>query len=94
MTAVRWTDQAVEDLRSIREFIARDSPQYGQLVAERLFEATSRLEEFPESGRRVPDLDRDDVRELIVGDYRIVSARFGIRAATPRQFLAELEELE
>ncbi|MGH9341169.1 MAG: type II toxin-antitoxin system RelE/ParE family toxin [Acidobacteriota bacterium] len=51
MTAVRWTEQAVGDLQSIRQYIERDSPRYGRLVAERLFEATSRLEAFPHSGR-------------------------------------------
>jgi len=72
VTVVRWTYQAVEDLRAIREFIERDSPRYGRLIAERLFEATSRLEIFPHSGRVVPELGRDQIRELIVGDYRIV----------------------
>lgn len=72
MTRVRWTNQAVHDLEEIRRFIARDSPRYGRLVAERLYEATSRLESFPRSGRVVPELGRDDVRELIVGAYRIV----------------------
>ena len=72
MTKIRWTEQAVADLRSIREFIERDSPRYGRLVAERLYEATGRLELFPRSGRVVPELGRDDLREIIVGDYRIV----------------------
>jgi addiction module RelE/StbE family toxin len=72
VTVVRWTDQAVEDLRSIRLFIERDSPRYGRLVAERLYEATSQLELFPYSGRMVPELNREDMRELIVGDYHIV----------------------
>ena len=72
MTPIRWTEQAVADLRSIREFIERDSPRYGRLVAERLYEATATLELFPRSGRVVPELGRDDLRELIVGDYRIV----------------------
>jgi addiction module RelE/StbE family toxin len=72
VTQVRWTEQAVADLQSIREFIERDSPRYGRLVAERLFDATERLELFPRSGRIVPELERDDIRELIVGDYRLV----------------------
>ena len=72
MTILRWTNQAVEDLRSIRSFIERDSPRYGRLVAERLFDATSRIEQFPLAGRVVPELERDDVRELIVGEYRMV----------------------
>ena len=72
MTPIRWTDQAAEDLRAIREFIERDSPRYGRLVAERLFDATQRLEVFPLSGRVVPELGRDDVREIILGEYRVV----------------------
>ncbi len=72
MIRVRWTPQAAEDLKAIREFIERDSPQYGRLVAERLFDATQRLETFPQSGRIVPEVGRDDVREIILGEYRIV----------------------
>jgi len=72
VSKVRWTAQAVGDLQAIRRYIERDSPQYGRLVAERLFDATSRLEAFPSSGRIVPELDREDVREIIIGEYRIV----------------------
>ncbi len=38
----------------------------------RLFEATSQIETFPKSGRIVPELGREDVRELVVGEYRMV----------------------
>jgi toxin ParE1/3/4 len=72
VTRVRWTEQAVGDLQAIREFIERDSPRYGRHVAERLFDATLRLKLFPLSGRIVPELERDDIRELIVGEYRLV----------------------
>jgi len=72
VTSIRWTDQAVGDLKAIRDFIERDSPRYARLVTERLFEATARLESFPLSGRVVPELGRDDVREIIIGEYRIV----------------------
>jgi toxin ParE1/3/4 len=72
VTPVRWTQQAVDDLASIRAFIERDSPRYGRVVVERLFDATERLESFPRSGRVVPELRREDMREVILGDYRIV----------------------
>jgi len=72
VTKVRWTEQAADDLRSIREFIERDSPQYGRMVAERIFDSTTRLEAFPLSGRVVPELGRPDLREIVVGDYRVV----------------------
>lgn len=72
MTPVRWTPQAVDDLASIRAFIERDSPRYGRIVVQRLFEATERLESFPRSGRVVPELRREEMREIVLGDYRIV----------------------
>jgi len=72
MTTLRWTEQAVEDIRSIRKFIERDSPRYGRLVAERLVEATSQIGLFPKAGRVVPEIGREDVREIIVGEYRVV----------------------
>jgi len=72
VTQVRWTDQAVDDVRAICEFIERDSAKYARLVAERLVDATSRIEIFPKSGRMVPELGREDVREIIIGEYRVV----------------------
>lgn len=72
MTVLRWTEQAVQDLESIRDFIERDSPRYGRLVVERLVDATNRIEVFPMSGRMVPEIGKKEVRELIVGDYRVV----------------------
>ena len=39
---------------------------------QRLFEATERLEAFPRSGRVVPELRREEMREIVLGDYRIV----------------------
>lgn len=72
MAEVRWTDQAIEDVESIRDFIARDSPRYALLVAERLVGAVERLESFPRSGRIVPEFRDDRLREVIWGSYRIV----------------------
>jgi plasmid stabilization system protein ParE len=65
---VRWTPQAVDDLASIKAFIERDSPRYGRIVVEHLFDATQRLETFPRSGRVVPELRREEIREIILGD--------------------------
>jgi addiction module RelE/StbE family toxin len=69
---VRWTSQAIEDVQSIRSFIGRDSPKYAALIVERIVTAVDILERFPLSGRIVPELAQDDVRELIRPPYRIV----------------------
>ena len=41
-------------------------------VATRVLRATDRLEDFPQMGRVVPEIDRDDIREIIVQSYRII----------------------
>lgn len=61
MSRIRWTPQAVDDLRAIRDFVARDSPRYALLVVQRLVEAVDVLEEFPRAGvfrasRLIPDV--------------------------------------
>ena len=62
----------MEDVEDIKSFIKRGSPRYAQLVAERIVEAAERLREFPMSGRVVPEFAREDVREILWGNYRIV----------------------
>jgi plasmid stabilization system protein ParE len=56
-----WTEPAVADLESIRDYIARDSGFYALQFAGRLVEAVETLESFPERGRKVPEsLKADD----------------------------------
>jgi toxin ParE1/3/4 len=72
VSSLRWTEQAADDLASIRAYIERDSPRYAQLVIERLVQRAERIAEFPMAGRVVPEFGRADVREVISGSYRIV----------------------
>ena len=72
MVEVRWTLQASQDLNSIVDFIARDSSQYARLFVVDIFQAVERIGEFPESGRMVPELRDPVVREIILGNYRLV----------------------
>ena len=41
-------------------------------MVERIVEAVGRLEDFPLSGRVVPELEDEAFRELLWGNYRIV----------------------
>ena len=72
MTAIIWSPQSLLDLEGIRAYVAQDSPRYAQLVVQRIVAAVERLEAFPESGRVVPELDRPEIREVIVTPYRVV----------------------
>ncbi len=72
MTEVRWSLQAIADVEAIRDFISRDSPTYGALVAARIVAAVERLALFPESGRIVPEFRDPALREVLGRNYRIV----------------------
>lgn len=69
---VDWSEPAVADLDGIWEFIARDSPHYATVTVNRLIAAAKPLDTFPRMGRHVPEADRSDVRELIIGSYRLM----------------------
>jgi plasmid stabilization system protein ParE len=72
VTRVIWTRQAIEDVEAIKAYVARDSVRYATLLAERIVAAVGRLESFPESGRVVPEVGDESLREVVYGAYRIV----------------------
>ena len=72
MVMVVWTEFAIEDLRSIHEYISKDSKRYADRFVEKLFERVDQLENFPKSGRIVPEFNSASIRELIEGNYRII----------------------
>jgi len=69
---VEWTEPALEDMATIRDYIAEDSTENAYRFIERLFDAAAQLTGFPERGRYVPEAEHDDVRELLYKDYRII----------------------
>lgn len=69
---MRWTAQAIEDVETICEFIAKDSVIYACLFAKDILQAVALLPKFPESGRIVPEFSRENIREIILGNYRII----------------------
>jgi toxin ParE1/3/4 len=58
-----WAPGALDDLRHLRAYIARDNPHATTEIAAKVLEAVERLGSFPASGRpgRVPN-----TRELVV----------------------------
>jgi toxin ParE1/3/4 len=72
VNTIRWSPQAADDLVSIRAFIARDSVHYANLVVQRIVAAIDLLASSPQMDRVVPELGDPEMREVIVGAYRIV----------------------
>ncbi|HBC86406.1 MAG TPA: type II toxin-antitoxin system RelE/ParE family toxin [Lentisphaeria bacterium] len=72
MAEIRWTLQALDDVEAIAKYISRDSTHYAQLFTIKVFDAVRQIEIFPESGRIVPEIKQKYIREIILGNYRII----------------------
>jgi len=69
---LRWTLRARADLVAIGRYVARDDARAARRWLEKLRSKAREAAAAPRAGRRVPEVARDDVREMIVGSYRIV----------------------
>jgi len=67
-----WSPLAVDRLSEIAEYIAMDNPAAAEKWVNMVFKKVEELQNFPESGRIVPETKNKSIRELIYGNYRII----------------------
>lgn len=68
-----WSPLAIERAHEAAKYIARDKPEASRSWLEGVFEAVDRLEQFPESGRMVPEIGLPEYREIVYRrSHRIV----------------------
>lgn len=72
MVQINWTFQAKDDLKSIAEYIERDSKKYAKLQVLRLRDRTKILKSHIEARKVVHELEEGTIREIIEGNYRII----------------------
>ena len=72
MTKIIWTEPALLDLDGIHAYIARDSEVYANGLILEILHSVDQLEQFPKSGRIVPEFNEENTRELVIGNYRVV----------------------
>jgi len=71
MAQVIWTEPALSDLDAIAEYIALDKPSAATNLVRKVFSNTERLEQFPDIGRKPPELKESRYLEIIVDPCRI-----------------------
>ena len=75
MKAVFWTSTANQDLVEIPDYLAEESIEAAEAFVNGVDELLAHLAEFPQIGRVVPELERQNVtrfRELVLSPWRIV----------------------
>lgn len=76
MVEIIWTEPALEDINEIAEYIALDNQAAAKTLVKDILASAKRLKDFPESGRKPPELDDSRYREFIVGPCRIFYRRY------------------
>ena len=69
---ILWTENAVQDLQAIKDFISQDSPSRATTWLQALFDRGEALRDFPSRGRIVPEFNQENLRELLIENYRLV----------------------
>jgi plasmid stabilization system protein ParE len=72
MAKLIWSARALADLDAACEYIARDSPRYAYLFAERIVKKIETIPRYPWLGAVVPEYGRKEIRERLFQNYRIV----------------------
>ena len=69
---ILWTELANFQLKEIHKFISRDSTYYVNIFAVNVKKSVLRLNQFPYSGRIVPEIENENIREIFYMSYRIM----------------------
>lgn len=69
---ILWSPLSVERLEEIFEYISKHNKPAAQKMVDGIFKKVETLSEYPERGRKVPEVKRGEIREVFLGEYRII----------------------
>ena len=69
---VEWSPLALDRVSDIARYIAKDNPGAAERWVNELFDSVERLADYPQSGRVVPEVGVQRIREVIFGAYRVI----------------------
>jgi plasmid stabilization system protein ParE len=72
---LRWTEQAVDQLGAIAEYVSRSSPVYAEQLVQRIVSRLEQVVVFPASGSAVAEAASAEVRQVLEWPYRIIYRR-------------------
>ncbi len=72
MAQVIWQPQALADLENVFDYLSEHIPETARSKINEIYESAGRLENFPLSGRIIPEIGLADKREIIHHQFRIM----------------------
>lgn len=84
-----WSPLAVERLEEIYEYISIDNNSAAKKLVNNILNKVEVLPNNPEIGRKVPEVNRNKIREIFEGEYRII-----YRIETKRIFILTIRNFK
>ncbi len=67
-----WSERAQADIFEIARYIGTDNRSAAAAWVKKVSDHAQLAREFPQAGRIVPEYSKDDLREVLMDNYRIV----------------------
>ncbi|MFA6130560.1 MAG: type II toxin-antitoxin system RelE/ParE family toxin [Candidatus Omnitrophota bacterium] len=71
MLPLRWSEQALEHMGGIAEYLSLSSPLYAESAIQRIEARVQQLQLHPELGKPARESSDPSVRELVDAPYRV-----------------------
>ncbi|MCA9248361.1 MAG: type II toxin-antitoxin system RelE/ParE family toxin [Planctomycetales bacterium] len=71
MAKIVWTDEAIQWLEDIHDYIAAERPNAALRVVNGIYDKVQLLAEFPRLGERYMAIENREIRVTLYGHYRI-----------------------
>lgn len=68
---VKWSHRARTDLKAIHDYIAKDAPLNAKPVVREIRQKADSVAELPYLGRKVPEINDEQLREVSCYSWRI-----------------------
>ncbi len=72
MAQINLSPSALNDLKSIFDYISNDSVFYAEKVIDKILGKITVLASNSKIGKKVREFDNESIRELLEGNYRII----------------------
>jgi addiction module RelE/StbE family toxin len=67
-----WTNKALLRLQQIHDYIAQENPKAANELVDQLTRQAATMATQPHAGIKVKEYQRDDIREIYNGRYRLI----------------------
>ena len=69
---IQWSPLSIDRISEISDYIAQNSPNAAKHWVHSIFDRVEQIKDFSKSGQPVPEINRKDIRQLVIANYRII----------------------